>query len=201
MTPSSLDRSGQPIPHRRMSEEYEVRGPHEAAVEEEAEHRRPLAQGIALFSAILATIGAVVSLAGSHTQNDALLYKNEAVLLKARASDAWAYYQAEEIKRHLLEATVALAKPGADAAKIATYTARAHALSVQAQALDARSAAADAESARALHPHVRLSIAMTFVQIAIALASITALTRARWLFALAVASALFGVMLAVLAWT
>lgn len=180
-----------------MSEDFEVRGPHEEAVEHRAEHREPLAQQIALFSAVLATIGAVVSLAGGHTQNDALYYKNEAVLLKAQASDKWAYYQAEEIKRHILEA----APPaGANASKIADYAARSHALAAQARVLDTRSEEADAESRRALHPHVRLSVAMTFVQIAIALASITALTRRRWLFGLAAVSAVIGTVLALVAW-
>ena len=178
-----------------MSEDYEVRGAHDDAVDHGAEHGEPLAQQIALFSAVLATIGAVVSLAGGHTQNDALYYKNEAVLLKAKASDDWAYYQAEEIKRHILEAA-----PGASAAKVADYAAKAKTLAAQARALDARSDDADAESRRALHPHVRLSVAMTFVQIAIALASITALTRRRWLFALAAVSAAIGTVLALVAW-
>ncbi|WP_174293475.1 DUF4337 domain-containing protein [Sphingomonas bacterium] len=184
-----------------MSEEYEVRGPHEEAVEHRAEHREPLAQQIALFSAVLATIGAVVSLLGGHTQNDALYYKNEAVLLKARASDNWSYYQAEEIKRHLLEATAPLSHDAGAAAKIASYAARSRILQADAQALDHRSEEADAESQHALHPHVKLSVAMTFVQIAIALASITALTRRRWLFALAGASAAIGCVLALVAWS
>lgn len=187
-----------------MSEDYEVRGVHEEAVERAAElgaeRREPLAQQIALFSAVLATIGAVVSLAGGHTQNDALYYKNEAVLLKARASDSWSYYQAEEIKRHLIEALAPLSHDATAAAKIATYAARSHTLQAEARALDQRSEEADAESQHALRPHVKLSVAMTFVQIAIALASITALTRRRWLFALAGLSAAIGCILAVVAW-
>ena len=183
-----------------MSEDYEVRGAHEDAVDHHAEHGEPLAQQIALFSAILATIGAVVSLLGGHTQNDALYYKNEAVLLKAQASDAWSYYQAEEIKRHLVEATAPLTHAPDAAGRIATYTARSRALQTQAEALDRRSAEADAESRHALRPHVKLSVAMTFLQIGIALASITALTRRRWLFVAAALSALIGSVLALVAW-
>ena len=183
-----------------MSEEYEVRGVHEEVVEHHAEHREPLAQQIALFSAVLATIGAVVSLLGGHTQNDALYYKNEAVLLKARASDAWSYYQAEEIKRHLLEATAPLSHDDKAPGRIATYAARAHGLQAEAQTLDKRSEAADEESRHALRPHVKLSVAMTFVQIAIALASITALTRRRWLFVAAALSAVVGIVLTLVAW-
>lgn len=183
-----------------MSEEYEVRGVHEEVVDHHAEHGEPLSQRIALFSAVLATIGAVVSLAGGHTQNDALYYKNEAVLLKARASDVWSYYQAEEIKRHLIEAVAPLTHDPRASAQEAGYAARSRVLRGQAEALDQRARAANEESHDALRPHVKLSVAMTFVQIAIALASITALTRRRWLFGVASVSAVIGVVLAVVAW-
>ena len=56
-----------------MSEEqFEVRGAHEDVVEHAIEHRFPLSQTVALFSAVLATLGAVVSFLGGHTQNEAL---------------------------------------------------------------------------------------------------------------------------------
>ncbi len=183
-----------------MADDFEVRGAHEDALEHHAERREPLAQRIALFSAVLATIGAVVSLLGGHTENDALYQKNEAVLLKARASDSWGYYQAEQIKRHVLEATAPLTHDATAPRRLAGYAARGRQLQAEAQALDRRSEEADADSRRALRPHIKLSIAMTFVQIAIALASITALTRRRWLFALAGGAALVGVVLAVAAW-
>lgn len=180
-----------------MSEAFEVRGAHEEAVEHRAE-REPLAQKIALFSAILATLGAVVSLLGGHTENDAMYYKNEAVLMKARASDVWNYYQAEEIKRHIYEAS---APENPDIAKkVVDYAAKSQGLRKQAEAFDRRSEEADAKSLHALHPHVKLAIAMTFLQIAIALASITALTERRWLFTAASLSALAGMTLALIAW-
>lgn len=183
-----------------MAEEFEIRGAHEEAVDHAAEHREPLSQRIALFSAVLATVGAVVSLLGGHTENDALYQKNEAVLFKARASDSWGYYQAEQIKRHLLEATAPLTHDPSAPKRLATYAARSGQLLAEAQALDQRSIEADEESQHALRPHIKLSIAMTFVQIGIALASITALTRRRWLFGLAGAAALVGVVLALVAW-
>lgn len=183
-----------------MAEEFEIRGAHEEAVEHHAEHREPLAQRIALFSAVLATIGAVVSLLGGHTESDALYQKNEAVLLKARASDSWSYYQAEQIKRHLVEATAPLTHDTGAPKQLAKYAALGKQLQAEAEALDRRSEEADAESQKSLRPHIKLSIAMTFVQIAIALASITALTRRRWLFGLAGGAALIGIVLAVVAW-
>ena len=182
-----------------MAEEFEVRGHHETVVDHDAEHGEPLSQRIALFSAVLATVGAVVSLLGGHTENDALYQKNEAVLLKAQASDVWSYYQAEEVKRHLDERAADAATPERRA-DIARYRAKSAALQKQAEALDKRSEAANDESQQAMRPHIKLSIAMTFVQIAIALASITALTGRRWLFVLAGLSAAIGAVLAVVAW-
>ncbi|MGI4731353.1 MAG: DUF4337 domain-containing protein [Janthinobacterium lividum] len=182
-----------------MAEEFEVRGHHERVLDEAAEAGEPLAQRIALFSAVLATIGAVVSLAGGHTESDALYSKNEAVLLKAQASDVWAYYQAEGIKRHLDERSPDAASPERRAS-IARYAAKARALQAQAEALDRRSEEANVESSHAFRPHIKLAIAMTFVQIGIALASITALTRRRWLFGLAAGAAATGCLLAAIAW-
>ncbi len=182
-----------------MAEEFEVRGHHETLLDHQAEAGEPLAQRIALFSAVLATIGAVVSLAGGHTESDALYSKNEAVLLKAQASDVWAYYQAEGIKRHFDEQAPDAATP-VRRAEIARYGAKARALQAQAEALDRRSEEANAESGQAFRPHIKLAIAMTFVQIGIALASITALTRRRWLFSLAASAAAVGCVLALVAW-
>lgn len=185
-----------------MEDEFEIKGAHDEAVDHAASHHMRLGQAIAIFSALLATLGAVVSFLGGHTQNDALYYKNEAVLMKARASDNWAYYQAEDLKRHLAEQLgetmpALAAQSRADAAR---YAAKARTLRAQAEDLDRQSVAADGESRRALRPHIKLAIAMTAIQIAIALASITALTRQRWLMIAASLFAAIGIGLGVLAW-
>lgn len=182
-------------------EEYEIRGHHEVELDEAAERGGGFSRQVALFSALLATLGAIGSFLGGHTQNEALYHKNDAVLLKARASDSWAYYQAEEMKRHLSE-TAALLAPGnrtlqADADR---YRTRARSLRSQAETLDRESEAADEEAVRALKPHTKLALAVTLVQIAIALASIAALTRRRWLLGAAGLFGLVGAMLGVIAW-
>ncbi|HUJ01011.1 MAG TPA: DUF4337 family protein, partial [Usitatibacter sp.] len=85
-----------------------VHGAHDHAVEHEA-HRGGLGQQIAIFTAILATVGAIVSFFGGDTQNKALLYKNNAVLERAEASDQWSYYQAKSTKQNLAEIAAAIA--------------------------------------------------------------------------------------------
>lgn len=190
-----------------MDDDFEVRGLHERLSDERAASGEAFDQRIALFTAILATLAAVTSFLGGHTQNDALLHKNEAVLIKAQASDAWGYYQAEDLKRHIAQMEVDLAPPATDAnqasahrADIARYKARGTALKREAETLDRQSAAANVESDQALRPHTKLALAVTAIQVAIALASITALTGRRWLLWVAGAAALVGALLAGLAW-
>jgi len=122
--------------------------------------------------------------------------------MKARASDSWAYYQAEDVKRHLSMVVAGLQPKGtstteADADK---YERRALQLRSQAEDFDLKSDEADAESRRALAPHGMLAIAMTFIQIAIALASISALTKRRWLLTGGGLFAAVGLSLSIAAW-
>ena len=62
-----------------------VHGAHDHAVEHEAQ-KGGLGQQVALFSAILATVGAIVSFFGGDTQNKAMLYKNDAIAARSDAS-------------------------------------------------------------------------------------------------------------------
>ncbi len=85
-----------------------VHGPHDHAVEH-AGHKPGLGQQVAIFTALLATVGAIVSFFGGDTQNKAMLFKNEAVLRKTEASNQWNYYQAKSMKQNLAEFASAMA--------------------------------------------------------------------------------------------
>ncbi|HEX4943452.1 MAG TPA: DUF4337 domain-containing protein [Usitatibacteraceae bacterium] len=180
-----------------------VHGPHDHEVEHQAQHGG-MGQRIAIFTAVLATIGAVVSFLGGHTQNEALLYKNDAVLKRAEASDQWNYYQAKSMKQNLAEFAAAMS---ADPKKSEFYTVEAARyakekkdIEKEARRLEDDSKASNRKSEKALHPHEMLAISMTLLQIAIALASITVLTKKDWLLWGAGGSALAGVALGVIAW-
>ena len=183
--------------------DFHVHGAHDHAVEHEAQHGPGLAQQVAIFTALLATIGAIVSYQGGATQNEAMLYKNEAVLQKSLASDQWSFYQAKSIKGHLLE----LAADQAPAAKkefflkqVEKYKREKDEIKAKAEVLEKKSEAANQSSENAMHPHHRLAQAMTLIQIAISMASITVLTRTRWLFAFGGLAALGGLALWAAAW-
>ncbi|HEX6633985.1 MAG TPA: DUF4337 domain-containing protein [Usitatibacter sp.] len=180
-----------------------VHGAHDHAVEHEA-HKGGLGQQIAIFTAVLATVGAIVSFFGGDTQNKALLYKNDAVLERAEASDAWNFYQAKSMKQNMAEIAAATASDPKVAAfykgEAQRYAAEKKDVEKEAKKHEAAYKAWNEKSERALHPHHYLSISMTLLQIAIALASITVLTQKRWLLGAAALSALGGAVLGIAAW-
>jgi len=186
-----------------MDEEFEVEGAHEHHIEHEAEHGVALSQQIAIFTAILATLGAIVSYLGGHTQNNALIFKNEAVLSRTKASDQWAYYQAKGIKQEIadeqIQSTTDPARIEVLKATIKRYADEKEDIKKQALEFEKASDEANEQSEHALHPHEKLAMAMTLIQIGISAASITALTRKRWLFALAALSAAGGIVMWILA--
>jgi hypothetical protein len=182
-----------------MSEHgFHVHGAHDHAVEHAAHGGPGLGQYVAIFTAILASVGAIVSYQGGATQNEAMMFKNEAVLKKAQASDQWNFYQAKSNKGHLMELAADIApasKKDYYDKQIAKYAKEKEEIKQKAEALEEESKKADDASAHMMHPHHRLAQAMTLIQIAISLASITVLTGKKWLFYVAAAAAAGGVAL------
>ena len=196
---------------------FHVHGPHDHALEHEAgghgQHDdggsekgkadAKFIQWVAIFTAILATIGAIVSYKGGHTQNAALLFKNEAVLKKTDAANQWSFYQAKSTKQNLAELAESLATTPELKAKytanIARYKDEKEVIKKKAEALEAQSVEADKKSEHELLPHDQLAQAMTFIQIAISLAAICVLTRRRWMLGIAGAAAAAGIVYTVLA--
>ena len=182
-----------------MEEEYEMPSPHEEALEEHAAEDG-FAQRVALMTAILATIGALFSYESGSAQNDAMFLKNESILKQAQASDQWAFYQAKSVKGHLDEVAGDLST---DPTVKAAYAAKADhenkdRIEVQRRAteLEAEAKALGEQAEATLKPHHRLSLGMTMVQIAVALAAITVLTRRRWLIWGSAAAAALGLGIA-----
>jgi len=132
------------------------------------------------MTAIFATIGAMFGYMGGATQNEALLYKNEAAIRRTEASDQWNFYQAKSSKQNLAEIGATLAS-GKDAeryqSEVERYKKEKAEIEPKARALEEESKQAEAKSEAAMHVHHRWAQATTLIQIAIALAAITLLTR------------------------
>jgi hypothetical protein len=187
-----------------MAEElFEVEGPEKDAVHHRAHGGDSLAGRIAVMTAILSTVGAVFSYQGGSTQNDAMIYKNEALLRRTEASDQWNFYQAKSNKQHLAELAAALVAPDkkpAYEAEVERYKQEKKEIQAKAQELEQEAKKFNELSERSLHPHHRLAQATTLVQIAISIAAITVLTRKLWLFWASGLSAAAGVVLWGMAW-
>jgi hypothetical protein len=188
-----------------MSEEYEVHGPHDHAVEHagHAAHHDadPFASRMAVMTAILATIGALCAYQSGNSENLALFYKNEAAIKKTEAANQWAYYQAKGEKENLAELGAALAPSSSDAhAKFNTdvekYKHEKEPIRANAEAIEKEVVAADTRSEALLHGHHRWAQATLLIQVAIALCAITLLTRKNWLRNLAYVVAAGGVLTA-----
>jgi hypothetical protein len=169
-----------------MSEHgFHVHGPHDHEVEHVVEHGGDsFTSRLAVLTAVLSTVGAIFGYMGGHSQNAALIYKNEAAIQKTSASNQWNYYQAKSNKQNLAELSVTLTTGEAQEKfkeAVERYKKEKEEIKVEADKLEAAAKAADHESEAEMHVHGRWALATTLLQIAIALAAITLLTRKRWL--------------------
>ncbi len=182
---------------------FHVHGPHDHAVEHAGHDAGDaFASRIAAMTAVLATIGALFSYQGGKTQNDALIYKNEAAIRKTEASNQWNYYQAKSAKQNMAELAITLSAGEAREryrTEVERYKAEKGEIKGKAEALEAASDAAEKQSERAMHEHHRWAQAMTALQVAISLAAITLLSRRVWMQWTAVGVAVVGCAVGVMA--
>ncbi len=167
---------------------FHVHGPHDHELEHAAQHASHDDSGmtnqIAMFTAIIATVGAIFGYMGGATQANAGLYKNNAAIKKTEASNQWNYYQAKSSKQNLSELALELAPAGKQAfyeAEIKRYQDEKTEIKAKAEQLEAESRNWDEQSDQQMHQHHRWAQATTALQVSIALAAIALLTRKRWL--------------------
>jgi len=169
-----------------LEEGFEVHGPHDHALEHPGQgesHGQSSTNQIAMFTAIVATVGALFGYMGGATQANAGLYKNNAAIKKTEASNQWNYYQSKSTKQNLSELSleVAPAKKDFYLTEIERYKTEKTEVKKEAEALEAESSEWDHRSDEEMHQHHRWAQATTVLQISIALAAIALLTRKDWL--------------------
>jgi hypothetical protein len=167
---------------------FHVHGPHDHELEHAAQggqggHGDGHTSSIAMFTAIIATVGALFGYMGGATQANAGLYKNNAAIKKTEASNQWNYYQAKSSKQNLSELAMELA-PGKQAfyqEEIKRYKAEKSEIKAAAEKLEAESKQWDEQSDEQMHQHHRWAQATTVLQVAIAMAAIALLSKKKWL--------------------
>jgi Na+/glutamate symporter len=177
-----------------MSEHgFHVHGPHDHEIEHATQHGAEGHQGlaggsminqIAMFTAVIATIGAIFSYMGGLTQAEAGLNKNNAAIKKTEASNQWNYYQAKSSKQNLSELAIALVaddrKPQYQK-EVERYKLEKAEIKLAADKLEAEATEWDRKSEEQMHQHHRWAQATTALQVSIALAAIALLTKKKWL--------------------
>lgn len=160
---------------------------------------------VALITAILAAITAVVSMRAGSTVNEALVLESEATQLQARASDQWAYYQAKGIKGAIVAnagnafAAAGRQVPDSLPALAKRYAREQAAIDTTARSLERQRDAKSGEAAELLEQHHHYAFAVALLQVAIALGAVAALTRQRAAFGLSMLAGAGGIVLAVFA--
>ena len=189
---------------------FHVHGPHD----HELEHAQQGGHGghgesggminqIAMFTAIIATVGAIFGYMGGATQANAGIYKNNAAIKKTEASNQWNYFQSKSTKQSLAEMSRDLATREEDKAKyqakVDRYEKEKGEIKVVADKLEAEATEWDHKSDQQIHQHHRWAQSTTVLQVCIALAAIALLTKKKWLeYAMFVAGAA-GLVVGVLA--
>ena len=163
---------------------------------EEHEPHHPLTIPVSVTIAIIAVLGAIVTLLGHRAHTEELL-------LQAKASDQWAYYQAKNIRLHEMEAVadmLAVLSPG-DREKTATVHEK-YVKEVERYEKDKDTIsdqAKDLEKERDLVSHRadRFDGGEVFLEMGLVICSITLLTKKRFFWYSGITIAALGVVLAV----
>jgi len=173
---------------------FHVHGPHDHELEHAQQHAAEHGHGgvaggsmtnqIAMFTAVIATIGAIFSYMGGATQANAGLYKNDAAIKKTEASNQWNFYQAKSSKQNLSELAIVLVsdeKKPAYQKEVDRYKLEKAEIKMVADKLEAEATEWNKKSDEQMHQHHRWAQATTALQVSIALAAIALLTKKKWL--------------------
>ena len=159
-------------------------------LKEHAEHGKenPALAPVSVTMAILAVLVAVVTLLGHRTHT-------EEVVLQAKSSDQWAYYQAKSVKAAIYSSQAAVTQSSnPDLARKAQqeadrYSKEEEEINKAAKEREKEVAEKTEKSAISMEHHHRFAYSVTMFQISIALAAVAALSRQRgvWFAGLVVA--------------
>ncbi len=134
---------------------------------------------IAVLAVIAATLGSLETLETAAAIGD----KNAAVLVQNRATDNWNFYQAESLKKHLYTIGTAIDSPLAQdfERQAGEYGTKEKGLFSKGKELERQAEEKLKDSEHHEHRHHILTIAVTFLHVAIAIATISIIVRGqRW---------------------
>jgi len=167
-------------------------------LQEHAEHAKgnPKLAPVSVTMAILAVLVAVASLLGHRAHT-------EEVVLQAKSSDQWAYYQAKNIRRHTDELFTDLTSVQAttDAAALAKlrdkYSGEAARYKDEQKEIEDKAHEMEAEVSIERNRADRFDLAEVFLEIGLVVTSITLLSGRRFFWMLGIGLGIIGTVMAV----
>ena len=156
-------------------------------IEEFVEGELPWNKLLALSTAVMAVITAIVSSYAGGYSSEAFLQKNNAIYYKSQASDQWSYYEAKSIKQNLAADFYETTKNVKLRQAAARYAQEEEEIKKVALEDEHLADEANKESAQALAKHETMGLGALFGQISIALSAMAALLEQKllWLVSLA----------------
>ena len=166
-------------------------------LKEHAEHGKenPALAPVSVTMAMLAVLVAVVTLLGHRAHT-------EEVVLQAKSSDQWAYYQAKNIRRHEDEifADLTSVQPSTDAAALGKlrekYSGEAARYKDDQKEIEDKARELEAEVATERNRADRYDLAEVFLEVGLVITSITLLSGRRTFWLAGVLLGLVGIVLA-----
>jgi hypothetical protein len=166
-------------------------------LKEHAEHAKedPSLAPISVTMAMLAVLVAVVTLLGHRAHT-------EEVVLQAKASDQWAYYQAKNIRRHEDEifSDLASVETTTDAAALAKlrekYSSEAARYKDDQKEIEDKAREMEAEVGTERNRADRYDLAEVFLEVGLVITSITLLSGRRFFWMLGMLLGVIGIVLA-----
>lgn len=197
--------------------EIEIEGADKHEMEHRTSHGDNLSVKIAVMTVLMAIVAVIFNVYGEELGDKSGELKTEAQQVRTvagefrtKAGNQWGYYQAKSTKGNLADMVVVLASDASlkerYAAESKRYAEERAEIQTEARKLDARADLLDAEadvlnaqSEIVKRPKESMKYALPLLQVAIALASITALTKVKPMLWAAVLFAVAGIVVGVLA--
>jgi len=162
-------------------------------IEEDAEHgsHDPSLMPVTFTMAVLAVVLAATSLLGHRAHTEELL-------LQSKATDAWAYYQAKNIRQHTYELyldllSVTAVKDTEQAEKVKEkYTREVERYGEDLKEVESEAHALEGEVGLESRRANRFDLGEVFLEAAIVIASLTLLTKRRWFWQLGILMGVVG---------
>src|ERR1700752_1144339 len=166
-------------------------------LQEHAEHAKedPTLAPVSVTMAILAVLVAVVTLLGHRAHT-------EEVVLQAKSSDQWAFYQAKNIRRHTdelftdLTSVQSTTDPAALAKLRDKYSGEASRYKDEQNEVEDKAKELEAEVATERNRADRFDLAEVFLEVGLVITSITLLSGRRFFWMLGVLLGVIGIVLA-----